>query len=136
MKKKKLLIFTMVTALSLTGVISASAAKDPYASVNAHISNYKIVDVGVVRGKAYSHSSNPNMKKLNVYGEFFRDGTLIEKGTASTTDNKTGEAAWYTKEHVVGVSRNSSFELKAFSRTYYKDGTSSDQKMASKLWPS
>ncbi|MDT8975812.1 hypothetical protein RQP50_06110 [Paenibacillus sp. chi10] len=126
---KKITVLCLVTALCFVSVASVSAAgKDPDAETVAYI-DYVIGNQKKVKGKSYARTTNSNMKKINVFGTFYEGSTQKEQGTNSTTTSGN-ETAWYTGEY----SATGSYKLNTLSRTYYKDGTESDQSSASDSW--
>lgn len=127
--KKKITVLCLVTSLCLVSAMSVSAAgKDPDAETVAYI-DYVIGNQKKVKGKSYARTTNSNMKKINVFGTFYEGSTQKEQGTNSTTTSGN-ETAWYTGEY----SATGSYKLNTLSRTYYKDGTESDQSSASDSW--
>ncbi|SDX79958.1 hypothetical protein [Paenibacillus sp. CF384] len=123
-------ILTVLGTVFVTSVLPASAAIDPNVSTNAYI-NYSQSSSTYVRGKAYAVTTNSNMQSLNVNGVFSQGGVQKESGVGSTTTIGS-EAAWYTKD--LTYKANVSCSLSVASRTYYKNGTSSDQSYSNTTW--
>lgn len=129
--RKKLSVVLVVTGMALISVLPGYAAeKDSDAKTYAYI-NYSQTSNSHIVGKSYATSTNSNFKSLNVQGSLYQGTSLKESGTASTS-TKGNEAAWYTKDKT--YSSSNSYTLQTASRTYYKDGTSSDQSYASDTW--
>jgi len=128
--KKRWSFAAFAVFMAVTTAIPVFAAKDSDATTDAYI-GYSQQSSSYVRGKAYASSANSKFKSINVTGTFYQGSTKKESGSSSAT-KKGYEAAWYTKDST--YSSSNSYSLNAASRTYYTDGTSSDQSYASASW--
>jgi len=132
-KKKKRFAFAILSVFVLaTNAMPVFAAKDPNVETVAYI-DYSNSTLTKIKGKSYAVTFNSNMKQLNVNGQFFQGTSQIENGTQSV--NSVGsEASWYTKEYTNPGKGLGTYTLQTTSRTYYKDGTFSDQSFSSATW--
>ncbi len=128
--KKKMGIAVIVVGLAVVSAIPVFAATDSSASTSAYI-GYSQQSSSYVRGKAYARSTNSKFQSINVSATFYQGSTKKESGTGTTT-TKGDEATWYTKDST--YSSSNSYTLNSASRTYYTDGTSSDQSYATGTW--
>lgn len=127
--KKRLSIAVVVASLSLFASIPVFGAVDSSAETFGNILYYDSTQK-TVHGVALARSTNSNFKSINVTASFYQGSTKKETGTDSTSV-KGNTAQWFTKNTYPS---SNSYTINVASRTYYTDGTSSDQSYYSAYW--
>ncbi|MBA9086728.1 hypothetical protein FHR92_003208 [Fontibacillus solani] len=131
--KKKLSLGAIVLGISLVASVPASATTDEYATTYANILNK--FNANYVYGVASAQSSNSKFQSINLSASFYQGTTKKESGTA-TSYTKNVPAQWLTANGTNGTNypSSNSYSINVASRTYYTDGTSSDQSYDYAYW--
>lgn len=121
---KKILQLSVVLAMiSSFTVMPVSAAVDSYSSVYTFLSS---LGASTVTAEASASSHHGDLKKINL-------NAVLKTGTKKIKDvvvSGNPDADWIYQ----GLDSNKSHTLDAAARSYYTDGTSSDQIYSSTSW--
>jgi hypothetical protein len=123
LKKKIMQASVTVALISSLSAMPAFAAIDYNASLNTLLSS---LGGSTVTAEASATSAHEDLKKINL-------NVVLKTGTKTITDDvKSGNptADWIRQ----GLDSSKSHTLNAAVRSYYTDGTSSDQIYSSSSW--